>query len=448
MSVKVEGTNTKVVVAGAGYAGLTASVVLDGKVDLTLIERKRYHEMLTRAHLVAGGMEEVQEDIIPLNEVLKGRGTRVIHSTIRSINLNERKVSVYANSGVYDVHYDHLILALGSEVNYYDVNGAKEHALGFRSMEDALNVCRRFKDIRDGGSMLIVGGGATGISLAGALAELRSMLGKRVRITVIEALDRILYGWDEYIVDKAEDILQGKNVDILTGRKVVEVRDGSILLDDGEEIASDLTVWTAGVKGSAVELVPEVRRVKGWRIAVDEFSRIEGYDDAYALGDIAAFRLDDAYDGGGYAPQLAQFAVRQGYRVARNILSVIEGRAMKPISLKRQGAILSLGSECVGLVNGIRLEGELCRYVEEFITYNYRRMLHRDGSALLAYDDDPIASMITFSKALSYVSARYTLALLGRFYTVTAMNSQGGVERVGYPTLCTLLQMACKSSRR
>ncbi len=170
---------------------------------------------------------------------------------------------------------------------------------------------------------------------------------------------------------------------------------------------------------------------------MDKFSRIEGYDDAYAVGDISAFRLED--DGNrSYTPQLAQFAVRQGYRVARNILNMIESRAMEPLSFKGQGVILSLGSECVGLVNGIMLEGELCRYVEEFITYNYKRMLHGDGSALLAYDDDPIASMVTFSKALSYVSARYTLALLGRFYTVTTMNGQGGVERVGYPILCTL----------
>ncbi len=241
MDIRVKGMGERVVIAGAGYAGLTASVVLDDKADLTLIERKHYHEILTRAHMVAGGIEYVQEDVIPLGEVLKGRDTRIVHSTIRSINLNERKVSIYANDGTKDIYYDHFILALGAEVNY-NVKGAREHAVGFRSIEDALSIYRRFKGMKDGGSMVVVGGGATGISLAGAMAELRSRLRKRVRITVIEALDRILDGWDGYIVEKARDILEGKSVDILTRRKVVEVRNGSVLLDGGEEVASDLTV--------------------------------------------------------------------------------------------------------------------------------------------------------------------------------------------------------------
>ncbi|MEM0364350.1 MAG: FAD-dependent oxidoreductase [Candidatus Nitrosocaldus sp.] len=427
MEVKVKGMDERVVIAGAGYAGLTAASVLDGKVDLTLIDRKVYHEMLTRAHLVAGGLEEVHEDIILLNEVLRGRKSRIVQASIRSINLNERKIVIENDGRVEDIHYDHLILALGSEVNYYGVDGAREYAIGFRSMKDALKIRRRLNSMGDGDSIVVVGGGATGISLAGALSEARMILGKRFRIKVIEALDRILYGWDEYIVDKAKEVLESRGVDILTNTKVVKVRDHSIVIDDGEEMRSDLTVWAAGVKGSSIDVMPEVSRVKGYRIEVDKFSRIRGYDDAYAVGDISALRLDD----GSYAPQLAQLAVRQGYRVAMNILNSIDGKEIRPLLLKMQGAILSLGSECIGTIGGLRLEGELCRYVEEFITYNYKRMLHGDGLALLAYEDDPLANVVTFSRALSYLSVRYTLQLARLYATTLGLGCYIGAESAG-----------------
>lgn len=409
-----KGNGKRVVVAGAGYAGITASVMLDGKVDLTVIDRKGYHEMLTRAHMVAGGLDDVQYNIVMLSEVLKGRDTKIIRSTIKSIDLNERKVSLYMDGYVRDIGYDYLIIALGGEVEYYNVNGSREHAVGFRSMEDALNIRRRLKALRDGASVVIVGGGATGISLAGALSTAR-LQGKKIRINVVEALDRILYGWDEYIVDRSMDMLDANGVNVMIGKKVVKVCDGSIITDDGEEIKSDLTIWTAGVRGSSVEIVPKMDRVKGYRIEVDGFSRVKGYDDVYAVGDISAFKLDGYSH---YTPQLAQYAVRQGYRVAINILNLIKGNAQEPLLFKMRGSILSLGNYCVGVIDGIRLEGELCRYIEEFITYNYRSMLYGDCSARFAYEDDPLSSMINLSRALAYVSTRYTLANLSRLYTI------------------------------
>lgn len=410
-----KGNDKRVVIAGAGYGGITASVMLDGKVDLTVIDRKGYHEMLTRAHMVAGGLDDVQYNIVMLSEVLKGRDTKIIRSTIKSIDLNERKVSLYMDGYMRDIGYDYLVIALGCEVEYYNVNGSREYAVEFRNMEDALNIRRRLKALRDGANVVIVGGGATGISLAGALSTAR-LQGKKIKINVVEALDRILYGWDEYIVDRAMDMLDANGVNVIVGKKVVKVYDGSIITDDGEEIKSDLTIWAAGARGSSVEIMPKIDRVKGYRIEVDEFSRVKGYDDVYAVGDISAFKLDGRASY--YAPQLAQYAVRQGYRVATNILNLIKGNAPKPLSLKMRGSILSLGNYCVGMIDGIRLEDELCRYIEEFITYNYRSMLYGDYSARFAYEDDPLSSMINLGRALAYVSARYTLVNLSRLYAV------------------------------
>ncbi|MCS7141078.1 MAG: FAD-dependent oxidoreductase [Candidatus Nitrosocaldus sp.] len=414
----------RVVVAGAGYAGLTASILLDGRVGLTLIDRKGYHEMLTRAHLVAGGIEGVEEDVVPLNQIIKGRHSSVITANVKSINLNERRVSVSVagrDDECEDVYYDYLILALGSEVNDHGVRGVREHAIPFRSMKDALNINQRLKRIGDGARVAIVGAGATGISLAGALAEGFGRR-RRIRITVIDALDDILHGWDGYIVSRVRELLEGDGVEILTGRKVVEVGDGYIVLEDGR-LSSDMVIWAAGVRGSSVELVPEVKRVNGGRIAVDAFARVEGYDDAFAVGDISALRVGD----GGYAPQLAQSAVRQGYMVARNLLKSMDGMAMSPIAYRKQGEIISIGSRCVGSVYGMRMDGELCRYVEEFIAYNYRRMLQGDGSALLAYEDDPVSAALTFSRALSYVSARYMLSVLSRLYGLYATSMEGSI---------------------
>jgi NADH dehydrogenase len=386
----------RVVVVGLGHAGMMASSMLTGRVDLYAIEPNPYHQIIYRIHLVAAGIEDSSSVIIPIKEVLND--AKVINDYAYSINLNER--AIYTRDRRID--YDYLIVSAGSETNYYDVDGARDNSYTLASVRDAVAINNAIKGIQKG-SINIVGGGATGISLAGALGE---VYGSRLRIRVIEALDNILSGWDNYIVEYAEDTLNGYGVELLKGKKVTAVKSNSITMEDGRVLDSSMTVWTAGIKARRIDFKEDVERDNAGRIVVDGYCRIKGYDDAFAIGDVSSFTIK-----GRKVQQSAQVAVRQGYQVAKNIINDMAGHGMKPIEYRESGRILSLGSTAVGVVNGIPLSGILCKYLDDFITYNYINAIksHGNSTAVLAYEYDMLSSIMTTSNFMTYTLIKLLL---------------------------------------
>jgi len=425
---------TKVVVIGLGHGGMMAASNLVGKVDeLYAVERNPYHQLLYKIHLVAAGLEESSSIIIPINEVLYEDSVKVVNGIADKVDLNNR--IVYVN-GDKVLRYDYLIIAVGSRVEYYNVNGSDKYTLKLGSVKDAIAINNSLRDLSKGSTVTIVGGGATGISLAGALTEAYCGYYK---IRVIEALDNILVGWNKYIVDNAERILEDDGVEIIKGKKVIEVRRGGLTLDDGTSLDSNLTVWTAGVKAGYIDIVQDVKRNKQGRIVVDKYSRIEGYDDAFAVGDVSAFNLGD----GNTSPQSAQFAVRQAYQVAKNIVRLTKYGYMKPIVYNQSGHILSLGRRCIGVINNVPINGILCNYIEDFITYNYINTIKSKGGNIttLAYEHDPLSTAITFMNFIAYISNRVTHELL--YAMLDAVNNGKSLEKRPegmFMTLCPCLR--------
>ena len=152
-----------------------------------------------------------------------------------------------------------------------------------------------------------------------------------------------------------------------------------------------MSIWTAGVKGSDIQIIPQIKKTRSNRIIVNKLSLIDGHNNAFAVGDICAFPLNN----GQLSPQLAQFAVRQAMNVAKNIIRKEKGEKMVEFHYEQPGSILSLGKKCIGIINGVIISGSLCQYVEDFLIDNYIKTIRNRGRGIssLAYEQDKLSQI-------------------------------------------------------
>jgi NADH dehydrogenase FAD-containing subunit len=296
-----------------------------------------------------------------------------------------------------------VIIALGSSNFYYGISGAEEYAYPFGSVDDAIKLKEVVDSLISGCTIIICGGGATGSSLAGALSD--SISGsEKIKIKIIEAQNNILPGWDKRIIEMATKSLLQKNVEIVVGSPITEITQSSVILQSGKQIESDLTIWAAGIKGFNVKTTLQIEKSTAGRILVDNYSRVKGFENVFAIGDISAFSLSN----GQMAPQLAQFAVRQARSVAKNIIHKLKGGEMKELVYSSSGQILSLGRKCIGLFGGMPISGNLCEYAEDFIIDNYISALKNRARGLPAfvYDNNIISEISTPLLSLMLLSGR------------------------------------------
>lgn len=389
----------KIVILGAGYAGVFAAANLCKHVDIEilLIDKNPYHQLLQQIHHVTSGTKRPDEITFSIKELFQNDAS-FMQSSVESIDLENKIVNTGNNM---KVSYDYLIVALGASILYYRIQGAQEHSYPFRSVNDAIKLNEVINTLHAGSTIAICGGGATGISLAGALSD---VVGSKFRIKVIEAHSNILLEWDRRIVEIATKNLLENNVEIIAGNPIMEITQSSITLQSGNKIASDLTIWTAGIKGFDIKITQQIEKTKSGRFFVDNYNRIKGFENVFAIGDISAFTLPN----GQTAPQLAQFAVRQARSVAKNIVRNVKGEQMKELKYSSSGQILSLGRTNIGLLGGIPLTGFLCNYAEDFIIDNYIAALKNRGHGLpaLVYDNNIASEISTPLNFLSYATTR------------------------------------------
>jgi NADH dehydrogenase len=291
-----------------------------------------------------------------------------------------------ANNKKYN--FDYVIIALGSSNAFFGMKGAKEYSQSFRSLDDAIKLQKKIQNLKDS-NIVICGGGATGISLAGALSETSN--NNYLTITIVEAQADILPGWNPRLVQTIKKFLIKNKINLITNNPIREVYPSSVLLGDGTIIENSLPIWTAGVKGRDIQVIPLIKKTRSNRIMVNKFSQIEGYNNAFAVGDISAFPLEN----GQISPQLAQFAVRQAMNIAKNILRKEKGEKTVEFHYEQHGSILSLGNRCIGMINGIIISGSLCQYVEDFLIDNYIKTIKNRGRGIstLAYEQDKLSQV-------------------------------------------------------
>jgi NADH:ubiquinone reductase (H+-translocating) len=410
----------RIVILGAGYAGIflatnIARYVTEKSGEVILIDRNPYHQLLQEIHLVAAGFRTADEVKIPILTLIDRMNIKFIRSIIKQIMPDKNLVALEST----EINYDLLIVCLGASTKYFDIKGARENTLPLRSISDASLICDKVRALIKSDkkhNIVIVGGGATGVSLGGALSDFvnESKKSDRLSITITEALPTILSGWDERLVKKVNEVLHEKEIRIMTSSAVTRVEndgDGSsiYLSDSGSKIHSSLTIWTAGVKGYDIPISPEVEKTKDGKIILNEFCQIGHYPNIFSIGDIAAVKDEN----GKLYPPLAQIAVREAKYLSKLIPKyVITNRAdlsSLPLDEKFQYNIkvqlISLGNDdYVGLFNTHVISGNLAKLVEEFSMSAYINTLESGGRDIMntsLYGDDifsHLVSGITFAR--------------------------------------------------
>ena len=415
---KMSTSKKRIVILGAGYAGMflathIARYVTEKAGEVILIDRNPYHQLLQEIHLVAAGFRTADEVKIPILTLIDRMDIKFIQSTVKKI-MPDKNLVVLESS---EITYDLLIVCLGASTKYFNIKGARENTLPLRSISDASLICDKVRALIKSNkkhNIVIVGGGATGVSLGGALSDFvnESKRSDRLSITIIETLPTILSGWDERLAKKVNEILHKKEIRIMTSSAVTRVEndsDGSssiYLSDSGSKIHSSLTIWTAGVKGYDIPISPEVKKTKDGKIILNEFCQIDRYPNIFSIGDIAAVKDEN----GKLYPPLAQIAVRQAKYLSKLIpkyvMSDIDDLCHLPPDEKFEYNIkvqlISLGNDdYVGLFNTLVISGNLAKLVEEFSMSAYIKTLESGGRDIMntsLYGDDVLSlSGITFA---------------------------------------------------
>lgn len=408
----------RVLILGGGYAGMFAASNLCKykNVQVTLVSEGPQLQLLQNIHRVASGELQPRDITLDVQGIL-GKDVIFVKGKSEKVDLVAKQAEVVLTESrmMQIIQYDYLIIAIGAKNEYFGIKGARENTLSLRSVDDSIKLDRIIKSLPRGSMLTIAGGGATGLSLAGALSE---KYGNKIRIRVIEAQKEVLPGWDPIIIEMVKGKLEkNKNLEILRGKPIIEIGPYSVTLRSGETLQTNMTVWTAGIGGQDLLIIPETKRIASGRIIVNKYSQIlrsDGgvFDNVFAIGDIAAFQIDND---GRLSPQLAQFAVRQARNVAKNMLRKESGEEMIELEYLQKGQIISLGTNCMGTLNGFPISGWVCENTEDFVIDNYIKAVLNRGHGLegMVYDGNSIGTeIITSINFISYLCRRLMIPSL------------------------------------
>ena len=363
----------KVVILGAGFGGLTAARALDSIADVTLVDRHNFQTFLPLLYQVSTAGLAADHVAYPVRGAL--RKTKVKFRMGSPISVDHKNKSVKLDSSEV-LAFDYLIVALGSATNDFGITGVAENTLGMKTVNEALNIrseiMRRFEDLcrfEDDTkfSIAVVGGGPTGVEMAGAIAELKrgpltsdsANAAKNIDVYLVEAGSRVLPALSPKLSERTKKDLEKLGVKVLTNAAVKEVKPRQIIFADGSKIPSEVTVWAAGVKGEPAMKKLSVPEENG-RIAVDPTLQVTNYPYIFAIGDIAGAKGND----GRFLPMVAPVAMQQARFVAKQIERLSENQALQTFKYVDKGSMATIGRhKAVVEVKGIRIGGALAWYM-------------------------------------------------------------------------------------
>jgi len=345
-------TRPRVVILGAGFGGLGAAKELAKTADVTVVDRHNFQTFLPLLYQVSTAGLAADHVVHPVRGALRGTGIKFRMGSPISVDHKNKSVKLDSSE---TLEFDHLVVALGSSTADFGVPGVTEHGLGMKSVHEALmiraEVMRRFEDLarfEDNTrlSIAVVGGGPTGVEMAGALAELKrgplkndlASAAEHMDIYLIEAGPRILPMFSEKLSARAESDLHKLGVFVKTNTAVREIQSRKIILKVGEPIPAEVTVWAAGVKGEPTAGLLNLPLV-GSRIDTDENLEVNHYPNIWAIGDINGTKGAD----GRFLPMVAPVAMQQGKWVAKQIMRKANGQSLKPFKYRDKGSMATIG---------------------------------------------------------------------------------------------------------
>ncbi len=360
-----------VVIVGAGFAGLSAvSKLRKAGLRVTVIDKNLYSTFQPLLYQVATGGLNPGDVAYPVGGFTTGRNARYIRGELEEINQGVQAIRL---AGGREIGYDYLILATGVSANYFGVKGAEENTFGLYTRADAIvlrdHIMNGFEwlsadpDRRREFAITVVGGGATGVELAGTLGELRNDVLRatfpdvdpaRLHIRLVEMASGLLMPFNPKLREYTRRQLVKRGVDIRLNTTIREVTRDQVVLADGTAHRSDLTVWTGGVAAHRSVAAWGLPQGKGGRLLVGSDLRIQGSDRIFATGDVA---LDEEKP----SPQLAQPAIQEGRHAAEQVIHLVHGQPTVAFSYHDKGTMATIGrrSAVVELAHGARITGTL-----------------------------------------------------------------------------------------
>ncbi len=360
----------EVLIVGGGFAGLTAMQALaKSGARVTIVDRNVYSTFQPLLYQVATAGLTSSDVAYPLWTATERHGGRFRKGELSALDTVKKKATLAAGE---ELSYDYLIITTGVSAAFFGVPGAAEHSLSLYTRKDAVRLRNQLMDAlerRNEGlagpelDVTVVGGGATGVELAGTLAELRNVALPAVypqldrslfKVRLIEMGPALLAPYHDSLRRYARQQLVNRGVEVFLDTSIKEVRQDAVLLADGSEHGSDLTVWAAGVSGPAAGWTSGLPRGKGGRITVGDDLQVTGLAGVFAAGDICV-NPDNP------VAQLAQPALQQGRHAGEQVARLIAGQHTLPFRYHDKGTMATIGrrSAVVQLRGGLRLRGTL-----------------------------------------------------------------------------------------
>jgi NADH:ubiquinone reductase (H+-translocating) len=373
------GVRPHVVIVGAGFAGLAVARSLDRHpVEVTLIDRNNFTTFQPLLYQVATAGLNAADVAHPVRGLFhRQRNLRVLMGEVTGVDWERRQALLEQHQ---PVPFDHLVLAVGAVATWFGVPGAAEHAVPLYTLEDAAevrnHVVSRFEaadadpSLVDRGELnfVVVGGGPTGVEMAGALAELFAVVFKRdypnlgvgrARVVLVETRDRLLAPFHPASQRAALDALRGRQVEVRLEETVDEVTPDHVRFTSGEVLPARTVIWAAGVRANPVARAMGLPTTASGRVEVAADLSVPAYEGVWAVGDVAAPRAKRG--SGGVLPQLAPVALQSGAHVARQIGRLAEGKPTQPFRFHDKGTMATIGRRAAiaELPGHIRLHGTL-----------------------------------------------------------------------------------------
>lgn len=365
MSINIQRNQEKrVVIVGGGLGGLRLAEDLYGSgMQVVLIDKNNFHQFPPLIYQIASAGIDPSSISFPFRQIFRKRKDFYFRMAEARMVDTEKKI---LQTSIGKIDYDYLVLAAGATTNFFGNKNIEEWAIPMKTVPEAMGLrnallsnleraltCATEEERQELLNVVIVGGGATGVEIAGALAEMRryvipydypDMDSSLMHIYLIEAGDRLLAGLSQESSQKAYEFLKSMGVDIQFGKMVTDYRDHKVVMKDGTEIPTRTFLWVSGIRANAMPGIDESHMGRGFRFKVDEYNRIPGLNDVFAIGDQCLQTSDAAYPNG--HPQVAQVAIQQAKNLAKNLKLINQGADSSELTAfhyKNLGSMATIG---------------------------------------------------------------------------------------------------------
>ncbi|TSJ37301.1 NAD(P)/FAD-dependent oxidoreductase [Mucilaginibacter corticis] len=368
-------TKPRVVIIGGGFAGLNlAKKLKNAPVDILMLDKHNYHTFQPLLYQVAMGAIPADSIAFPIRRIFTYQDNFSFSlAHVECIDAEANKVA----TNIGDIYYDYLVIATGSNTNFFGNKDLESCVMPMKNVPEALNLrgltlqhlekalITTDKEEKDAlMTFVVVGGGPTGVELAGALGEMRHLILEKdyhglskndMKVYLVEGKDRLLAAMSDGASKKAKQFLTANDVMIYNSVHVESYDGLTLKIDDGMTIKSRNVFWAAGVMGEVPDGMTNASVARGSRIRTDEINRVVGYQNIFAIGDVSAI-ISEEYPNG--HPGVAPAAIQQGAWLAKNLVHLIKGEPTVPFKYKDKGTLATIGrNKAVADLGKIHFQG-------------------------------------------------------------------------------------------